>query len=91
MEELSCALSTSDEPPDDKVRRYLVKLEYLTLILTPLVVYSKVLFPPNFIIKGDQPYNLPCHKVLHPHPSAGSMSMFPVLWDKLFTPFSGDN
>ena len=37
--------------PDNEVQRYLVYLKYWTLNLRPLVVYSEVLFPPNFIIK----------------------------------------
>ena len=36
--------------PDDEVRRYLVCLKYWTLNLNPLLVYPKVLSPPNFII-----------------------------------------
>ena len=45
--------------PHDKVRRYLVYLKYWTLNLRPLMVYPKVLFPPNFIIQGQQEH-LPC-------------------------------
>ena len=36
--------------PDDKPWRYLVYPKYWTLNLRPLMVYPKVLFPPNFII-----------------------------------------
>ena len=37
--------------PDDTVRRKLVSLKYWILNLMPLMVYPKVLFPPNFVIK----------------------------------------
>ena len=38
--------------PDDKVRMCWVYLKYWTLNHRPLMVYPKVLFPPNFIIKA---------------------------------------
>ena len=38
--------------PDDRVWRYLVNLKYWTPNLRPLIVYPKVLFPPNFSVKG---------------------------------------
>ena len=37
---------------DIKVWTYLVYLEYWTLSLRPSMMYPKVLFPLNFIIKG---------------------------------------
>ena len=45
-------VSDSVSLPDDKVRRYLVYLKYWTLNPRPLMVYPKVLFPPNFIINS---------------------------------------
>ena len=44
--------------PDDIVRRYLVYLKYWTLNLRPLMVYPKVLFPPDIIIKDTLQPNL---------------------------------
>ena len=44
--------------PDDKVWRYLVYLKYWTLNFRPLMVYPEVLFPPNFIIKGNRTHSL---------------------------------
>ena len=38
---------------------YLVYLRYWALNLMPLMVYPKVLFPPNFSIKGHAPATLP--------------------------------
>ena len=43
-----------DRSPDDKVKRYLVYLKYWTLNLRPLMLCPEVLFPPNFIIKGQE-------------------------------------
>ena len=40
------------EHPDAKVWMYSVYLKYWTLHLMPLIVYPKVLFRPNFSIKG---------------------------------------
>ena len=37
--------------PNAKVWRYLVYLKYWTLSLRPLMIYPKVLTPPNFSIK----------------------------------------
>ena len=44
--------------PDEKVQRYLVYLKYWTLTLRPLMVYTKVLFHPRFIIKDTHPLRL---------------------------------
>ena len=44
--------STLESPPDDEVGRYLVYLKYWTLNLMPVMVYPKVLLPPNFISLG---------------------------------------
>ena len=38
-----------------KVWRYFVYLKYWTLNFRPLMVYTKVLFPPNFGIKAKIP------------------------------------
>ena len=40
--------------PDAEVWMYLVYLKNWTLNLMPLIVYPKVLFHPNFSIKGLQ-------------------------------------
>ena len=41
--------------PNAEDRRYLVYLEYWMLNFRPLMVYPKVLFPPNFSIKDSWP------------------------------------
>ena len=44
------------KPPNAKVWKYLVYLKYLkywTLSLIPLMVYPKILFHPNFSVKGQ--------------------------------------
>ena len=48
----SIGQAVSVQVPDDNVRRYLVYLKYWTLNLMPLMVYPKVLSPPNSIILG---------------------------------------
>ena len=52
MRELPPLLTQQIFGPDNKVRRYLVNLEYWTLNLRLLLVYHKLLFPSNNIIKA---------------------------------------
>ena len=44
------AVDGMQDPPDGKLWRDLIYLEHWTVNLNPLMVYPKVLFPPNFII-----------------------------------------
>ena len=69
--------------PDDKVRRYLVYLQYWTHNLNPMMVYHKALFPPSFIINQEKRCQLgaDCHPELKLPPQLKQMLMhlFPEL------------
>ena len=49
-----CNCQLSDRSPDANVWMHLVYFWYWTLNLMPLMVYPKVLFPPNFSSKGQE-------------------------------------
>ena len=58
MRKLSDSIEVIARVPRCEIRRYLVYLKYWTLNLRPLMVYPKVLSPPNFIIKASVPPSL---------------------------------
>ena len=49
-----------DQHPDAKIQMYLVYLKYWTLNLMPRMVYTTVLFRPNFGIKGSAVHKTQC-------------------------------
>ena len=60
--------------PDVKARRYLVYLKFWTINFMPVMVYSKVLLHPNFIILGIAGRNQEAlHVAVHKSIKAGAL------------------